>query len=68
MPTTTVAIDKDYEEIANFVFNAQNWLEDITLVWDMGFMVNDNNKPAPEIIPADGAPPVNGGTLFKGQA
>jgi hypothetical protein len=66
-PTATVAVDKDGEEIADFVFNAQNWPEDTAFVWDMGFMVDDNNEPAPENVPADGAPPVNGEALFEGQ-
>ncbi len=30
-------------------------------------MVDDNNEPAPENVPADGAPPVNGEALFEGQ-
>jgi hypothetical protein len=66
-PAATVAIDEDGEEIADFVFNAQNWAEDIALVQDMGFMVDEDNKPAPETVPADGAPPVNGEALFEGQ-
>ncbi len=66
-PAATVAINEDDEEIADFVFNAQNRAEDIALVRDMGFMVDDNNKPAPENISADGAPPVNGEALFEGQ-
>jgi hypothetical protein len=36
-------------------------------VRDMGFMVNDDNEPAPENGPADGTPPVNGGALLEGQ-
>jgi hypothetical protein len=66
-PTATVAIDKDGEEIADFVFNAPNRAEDIALIQDMGFMVDDDNKPAPKNVPADGAPPVNGEALFEGQ-
>jgi hypothetical protein len=59
-----VYIDKRGEDIADFVFNAQNRAEDIALVRNMGFEVDDNNKPAPENIPADDAPPVNGGALL----
>jgi hypothetical protein len=66
-PAATVAIDEDGEEIANFVFNAQNRAEDVALVWDMGFMVDNDNEPAPKNVPADGAPPVNGEALFGGQ-
>jgi hypothetical protein len=66
-PAATVAINKDGEEIADFVFNAQNWAEDIALVRGMGFMVNNDNKPAPENVPADSTPPVNGEALLEGQ-
>ncbi len=66
-PAATVAINEDGKEIADFVLNAQNWVEDIALVWDMGFMVNNNNEPAPENVPADGTPPVNGEALLEGQ-
>ncbi len=66
-PAATVAIDKDGKEIADFVFNAQNQAEDIALVQDMGFMVNDDNEHAPKNIPADGTPPVNGEALLEGQ-
>ncbi len=33
----------------------------------MDFMVDDDNEPAPQNVPADGAPPVNGEALFEGQ-
>ncbi len=66
-PAATVAIDEDGKEIADFVFNAQNRAEDIALIWDMGFMVDNENKPAPEYVPADGTPPVNGEALLEGQ-
>ncbi len=66
-PAATVTIDEDGKEIADFVFNARNWAEDIALVWDMGFMVDDDNKPTPENVPADGTPPVNGEALLEGQ-
>jgi hypothetical protein len=67
VPAATVAINKDGKEIVDFVFNAQHQAEDIALVWDMGFMVDDDNEPAPENIPADGTPPVNGEALLEGQ-
>jgi hypothetical protein len=38
-----VYIDERGEDIADFVFNAQNRAEDITLVRDMGFEVDDDN-------------------------
>jgi hypothetical protein len=66
-PAATVYIDKRGEDIADFVFNAQNRAEDIPLVRDMGFEVDDDNKPAPENVTAVDAPPVNGGTLLEGQ-
>jgi hypothetical protein len=50
---TPTATNKVGEEIADFVFQAQNWVEDIALVWAMGFEVGDDNKPAPKNIPAD---------------
>ncbi len=62
----TVAINEGGKEIADFVFNAQNQAEDIALVQDMGFMVDDDNEPAPKNVPADGAP-VNGEALLEGQ-
>ncbi len=67
-PAATVAIDEDGEEIAEFVFNAQNWVEDIALIWDIGFMVNDDNEPAPENVPTDDTPPVNGEALLEGRS
>jgi hypothetical protein len=51
----------------NFVFNAQNRAEDIALVRDMGFEVDDDNGPTPENVPAVDAPPVNGGSLLERQ-
>ena len=55
------------EEIAEFVFNAQNRAEDIALVRNMGFEVDDDNEPAPENVPAANAPRPNGATLYEGQ-
>jgi hypothetical protein len=63
-----VYIDERGEEIADFVFNAQNWAEYIALVWNMGFEVDDDNEPAPENVPAGDAPPVNGGHSWKGRS
>ena len=51
-------IDERGEDIADFVFNAQNRAEDIALIPNMGFEVGDDNEPAPENVPADNAPPV----------
>ncbi len=66
-PAAAVYIDEQGEDIADFVFNTQNRAEDINLVQDMGFEVDDDNEPAPENVPAVDAPPVNGGTLLEGQ-
>ena len=63
----TVYIDERGEDIADFVFNAQNQAEDIALIRNMGFEVDDDNEPAPENVPAGDAPPVNGGALLEGQ-
>ena len=41
-PAAAVYIDEQGEESADFVFNAQNRAEDITLVRSMGFEVNDH--------------------------
>ncbi len=67
-PAATIATDEQGEEIADFIFNAQNRAEDIALIRDMGFEVDDNNEPAPENVPTlFGAPvPVGGGDLFEG--
>ena len=40
-----VTPNEQSEPITDFVFNAQNWAEDIALVWAMGFEVDDDNKP-----------------------
>ncbi len=42
-----VTPNKQNEPIVDFIFNAQNWAEDIALVWSMGFKVDDDNEPAP---------------------
>ena len=63
----TAYIDERGEDIADFVFNAQNRAEDIALVRNMGFEVDDDNDPAPENVPDANAPPVNGGVLLEGQ-
>jgi hypothetical protein len=62
-PAATVAIDEQGEEIADFVFHAQNRVEDIALVRDMEFKVDDDNEPAPENVPTlfDAPAPVGGG-------
>ena len=62
-----VYIDEQGEEIADVFFNAQNQAEDIALVRNMGFEVNNDKEPAPENVPAGNAPPVNGGALLEGQ-
>ena len=42
-PAAAVYIDERGEDIADFVFNAQNRAEDNALVRNMGFEVNDDN-------------------------
>ena len=68
MAAAAVYIDEQGEKIADFVFIAQNRVEDIALVRNMGFEVNDDNEPAPENVPAGDAPPVNGGHSWKGRS
>ena len=55
------------EEITEFVFNAQNRSEDIALIRNMGFKVDDENNPAPENIPTANTPRPNGDDLYEGQ-
>ena len=55
------------EEIAGFIFNVQNRTEDIALIRNMGFEVDDDNEPAPENIPAANVPRPNGADLYEGQ-
>jgi hypothetical protein len=68
-PAAVVATNEQGEEIADFVFHAQNRAEDIALVRDMGFEVDDDNEPAPENVPSllNAPARVNGGDLFEGQ-
>jgi hypothetical protein len=56
---TPPATNEVSEEIANFVFQAQNRAEDIALVRAMGFEVDDDNEPTPENR--------LGGGLYNGQ-
>ncbi len=63
-----LAVNKAGKEIADFVFHAHNWAEDITLIQNLGFEVDDNNAPAPQNIPTDNGPcPAPGRVLFEGQ-
>jgi hypothetical protein len=65
---TPPATNEAGEEIADFVFQAQNRAEDIALVRAMGFEVDDDDEPAPENIPADGEHLFRlGGDLHDGQ-
>eukprot|EP00957_Ditylum_brightwellii_P128221 9779406-Ditylum_brightwellii.AAC.1 len=43
--------ERGEEEIPAQVFNAGSHSEDIAMVRNMGIMVDDDNKPAPENIP-----------------
>ena len=64
-----VTPNEQNEPIADFVFNAQNWAEDIALIRAMGFKVNDDNEPAPENIPANDGPLSRlGGVSTKGRS
>jgi hypothetical protein len=67
LPPVLVTNADQGEEIAEFIFNAQNRAEDIALVRNMGFEVDDDNEPAPENVPTNNAPRPNGGNLYEGQ-
>ncbi len=68
MAAAPVTLNKQDEPIADFVFNAQNWAEDIALVRAMGFEVNNDNKSAPKNIPQPDQPLFClGGGLHEGQ-
>ena len=66
-----VAMDNDGNfilEIDPQVFLSSNWAEDIALVCNQGYNVDDDNEPAPENIPDNDAPlPVENKGLFEGQ-
>ena len=62
-----VYINERGDDIADFVFNTQNRVDDNALVQNMGFEVEDDNETAPENVLAGAAPPVNGGALLEGQ-
>jgi hypothetical protein len=67
VPTPT-AMNEQGEEIVDWVFQAQNWAEDIALVRAMGFEVDDDNEPAPKNIPPPNMPLFRiGGDLQEGQ-
>jgi hypothetical protein len=67
VPTPT-ATNEQGEEIVDWVFQAQNWAEDIALIRAMGFEVDDDNEPAPENIPPPDMPLfMIGGDLHEGQ-
>ena len=68
MAATPVTLNEQDEPIADFVFNAQNWAEDIALVRAMGFEVNNDNGPAPENLSRPDQPLFClGGGLHEGQ-
>ena len=46
---------------------ATNCAEDIVMVCNQGYNVDDDNKPAPENIPEEAAPTVDNEGLFPGQ-
>ena len=46
--------EEQRQEIPQEVQHARNVREDIALVQAMGFMVDDDNNPAPENIPENG--------------
>jgi hypothetical protein len=63
-----LAANKAGEEIADFVFHAHNRAENITLIQNLGFEVDNDNKPAPKNIPTNNGPRLAPGrVLFEGQ-
>ena len=66
-----VAIDDDgnfVPEIDPEVFTASNCAEDIALLRNQGYDVDDDNEPAPENVPdATALPPLDNAGLFEGQ-
>ncbi len=68
-PAAAIAINEQGEEITDFVFHAQNWAEDITLIRDMGFKIDNDNEPALENVSLllNAPAHINRGVLFKGQ-
>ena len=55
-------------KIDHKVFLSSNQAEDIALVCNQGYYVDDNNKPAPENVPGTTAPlTVDNAGLFDGQ-
>ncbi len=55
------------EDINNEVFHAGNQAEDIPVVCNLGFEVDNYNKPAPKNVPAADAPTAVDGGLYEGQ-
>ncbi len=51
VPTPT-AMNEQGEEIVDWDFQAQNWAEDIALVWAMGFEVDDDKRTRPQEHPS----------------
>jgi hypothetical protein len=50
-PIAPLAANEAGKEIADFIYHAQNWAEDIAVVQNLGFEVDDDNEPAPKNIP-----------------
>ncbi len=61
----------DYEEVRedidDEVFRAGNQAEDIAMVLNLGFEVDNANKPAPKNVPAADTPAAVDGGLYEGQ-
>ena len=61
-------IDSEGREIDDSVFFANRTAEDILNIRNQGLDVDNDNEPAPENIPAPGAPSTADNGLYKGQA
>ena len=67
-PAAAVYIDERGEENCRLCLQRTELGGDIALIRNMGFEVDDINKPTPENVPAGEAPPVNGGNSWKGRS
>jgi hypothetical protein len=69
LPPKHLPINEQGKEIATVVHQVQNRAEDVALVQDTGFEVDDDNDPTPKNVPTLFNAPAgaNGGELFEGQ-
>lgn len=69
-PEDAVALNDDgnlVQEVDPQLYFATNRAEDIAMVRNQGYNVDDDNEPAPENIPEEAAPTIDNEGLFPGQ-